>query len=361
MAVITSKANWRPGSDRRFGNSVILRLLVVLACALPSFPGDWGLLADGNLGSSNFTPARKNLGVWLENTMVFFSGFGWIEAVRITAVDPGSPAQAAGLGSGDIVIWAGGRHVRRFEELQEQVAQTSTALSLAVVKADTHYYITLPPIVLEPLNAGAPSSPAQIRPAPYQVPYSYGKVAPAPHHGSVAEPRKNGRGPAAGTAKGHPPADSSDDNPGEGDVAESASILRRFPWPPPKASSWTKLKPEVFHRSGQRESLRDVARRIEAAFRSAGYIEWSYYAVPKGFAVVSQLEQYLPDGTPLKEPDRWSAKVSAPRVFSLESYLKALFTANPGQFRIVVLILTSEPVTHSIRRRRGLHRSHLRI
>src|SRR5262249_12310591 len=151
---------------------------------------------------------------------------------------------------------------------------------------------------------------------------------PAPRAPAKEAPRKGSE-----TKKDSPRPIAKDGNPGSRDVSPPSPVaIRDFPWPPPKASSWTRLPPDLLHLPQSRESLLDVSRRLEAAFRKAGYVEWSYYAVPKGFAIVTQLEQYATDGTPLKEPDRWSVTVPAPQVFSLATYLKALFSASPGHF-----------------------------
>jgi hypothetical protein len=238
-----------------------------------------------------------------------------------------------------------GRSGDCFEKLQESVARTTGNLTLTVIKADTGRYITLPPIPLGVLYAQAPAAQARVGTVQIQGPISHSKFEPTPEKRITLEMREAVPRKTDVVKKDRSPVDARKDVPTAADVGESASVLRSFPWPPPKASSWMTLKPELLREPGKVASLRDVSRRIEAAFRRAGYIEWSYYAVPKGFAIVSQLEQYQPDGTPLKEPDRWSIKVSAPRVFSLDSYIKALFTANQGRFRIVALIVTSNPVT----------------
>ncbi|MGB5687433.1 MAG: hypothetical protein WBM35_16615, partial [Candidatus Electrothrix sp.] len=46
-------------------------------------------------------------------------------------------------------------------------------------------------------------------------------------------------------------------------------------------------------------------------------------------------------------PDRWAADFRPPRIFSLPSYLKALFTSNPGRYRIIAFIVTSQPFEES--------------
>jgi hypothetical protein len=153
------------------------------------------------------------------------------------------------------------------------------------------------------------------------------------------------RAPAEGPPSRDVEAPAPENIPTKDDVPESAPALPVFPWPPPRASSWITLPSELLHRPGRHDSLKDVGNRLARAFRQAGYGELSYYRVPKGFALVTRLEQFQPDGAPLDGPGRWSVSVMAPRVFSLESYLKALFSANPGHFRIVVFMVTSEPVT----------------
>ena len=93
--------------------------------------------------------------------------------------------------------------------------------------------------------------------------------------------------------------------------------------------------------------LADVANELERAFNSAGYVERSYYAVPQGFAIAARLEMINPDGSPVAEANRWSASIAPPKVFSLSSYLQALLGATPGEYRVVVFIVTAVPVTES--------------
>jgi hypothetical protein len=114
-----------------------------------------------------------------------------------------------------------------------------------------------------------------------------------------------------------------------------------FPWPPQKASAFTTLSDEFFRNSDEGiVLLRDVDNRLSKALRYAGYAEKSYYAVPDGFALVSRLEQINPDGTPKLDLDRWTIDVRPLRKFSLSSYLRALFTSQPGYYRVIVFVVT---------------------
>ena len=129
--------------------------------------------------------------------------------------------------------------------------------------------------------------------------------------------------------------------PGEGEE------YPQFPWPPPKASGMAEI-PRAFFSNTSDSTLRlaDVNRQIMEALEACGYSEHSYFAVPgEGFALVTRIEQINADGTPKSEPDRWSVVVSAMQHFSLAEYLRALFTANTGFFRVIVFVATSTPFT----------------
>lgn len=124
--------------------------------------------------------------------------------------------------------------------------------------------------------------------------------------------------------------------------------IPEFPWPPPQASS-TIVIPSKFliYSTGKIVRLYDINKRLSTVMDSCGYLEKSYYAVPDGFAVVTRLEQIKSDGTPKDAPERWSTDVGPLRRFSLQEYLRALFTANPGYYRIIVFIVTSHPFSQS--------------
>ncbi|CAK8712507.1 hypothetical protein GKODMF_04090 [Candidatus Electrothrix gigas] len=124
-----------------------------------------------------------------------------------------------------------------------------------------------------------------------------------------------------------------------------ADDIPNFPFPPPNASAFAKI-PSTFllnPESEQQTSLQNAAKKLEAAFDKTGYSQKKYYQVPNGFALVSQLEQFRSDGSSKQEPDRWAAEFRPPRIFSLTSYIKAIFKANPGRYRIVAFIVTSQP------------------
>ena len=117
----------------------------------------------------------------------------------------------------------------------------------------------------------------------------------------------------------------------------------QFPWPPPVASASTEISSQILVADSGGWRLVDIADRLQDAFDEAGYVEKRFFAVPKGFAMVSRLEQISPDGRPKPDSARWSVKVQPHKVFSLGSYLRALLTSNPGYYRLVVFVVTSTP------------------
>ena len=121
-----------------------------------------------------------------------------------------------------------------------------------------------------------------------------------------------------------------------------------FPWPPPAASASEAIPNDLLVAESALHSLGDVNARLVRALDLNGYAEKKYYAVPDGFAVATRLEQIEADGRPKPEPDRWSA--DSPEFRSLGAYLHALFSANPGYYRVIVFIVTDVPFTEASRK-----------
>src|SRR5579863_7649802 len=111
-----------------------------------------------------------------------------------------------------------------------------------------------------------------------------------------------------------------------------------FPWPPPQASSRVLLA--AWPRSPQMRLFGDIDARLTAALQPKGYAERSYYSVPGGFALVTRLEQIYSDGRSMPPPARFSARLLPPSRFT--DYIRALFTADPGYYRVIVFIVTDQ-------------------
>ena len=97
-----------------------------------------------------------------------------------------------------------------------------------------------------------------------------------------------------------------------------------------------------FYRNGPRLSDANYALRYLLA--EGGYEEVRYYAVPEGFAMVTRLERIDGDGLP-REPGRWNFARSFNGPFTIGEYLRALFYAPPGFYRIIVFVLTPRPMS----------------
>lgn len=178
---------------------------------------------------------------------------------------------------------------------------------------------------LETPVEAAPPPPAAARPAP--VP------APAPATMPPVPPR--------------PAAPNGGDIPREtGAIGHESPSIPQFDWPPPKASAEESI-PDKWLRTGPATKLADVADKFEKALRLAHYEQRSYYAVPRGFALATQLEQIKADGTPMPGADRW--KIGTPSVsnLSLASFIKALAFAPAGYYRAIVFVVTDAPWVQS--------------
>jgi hypothetical protein len=123
---------------------------------------------------------------------------------------------------------------------------------------------------------------------------------------------------------------------------DDEEAMPEFPWPPPRASASDVIPRELLVGNAAHPTLSTAAQAIESAFAQTGYGQKSYYSVPGGFAMASQFEQINQDGSPKQSFDRWSLQVPPLRKWSLSSYLNALFTAQPGYYRVIVFIVTSK-------------------
>ncbi len=123
-----------------------------------------------------------------------------------------------------------------------------------------------------------------------------------------------------------------------------APAMPVFPWPPPQPSSRLVLLNSLLVSGQQNLNLGNVDDRITTALLGAGYSERAYFAVPDGFAIVTKLEQINNDGTSKQPPARWVATGdSGSSAFSLSGYIRALFTANAGYYRVIAFLVTDVP------------------
>lgn len=155
-------------------------------------------------------------------------------------------------------------------------------------------------------------------------------------HYALGAKQRNGE-----TGSPPPPASPSPPPP----MAAIELSIPQFPWPPPEPTGRAVLDRDRC--AAGAATWGAVAQRLETALGQAGYFEHSYYAVPGGFALVTRLEQIEFDGTPKPPPQRWSADAPRHEVFSLRDYLRALFTAPQGHYRVIVFIVNDRAFASS--------------
>ncbi|MGH7335711.1 MAG: hypothetical protein ACREKS_23765 [Candidatus Rokuibacteriota bacterium] len=129
-------------------------------------------------------------------------------------------------------------------------------------------------------------------------------------------------------------------------VTSPPPALPAFPWPPPKASAEHQIRRKWVADSPGTQ-LKDVAERIETALDDARYETWRHLSVPHGFALVTQLEQIRPDGTPLPDKERFRSDLPSFADLSFVEFLKVLAKAPPGHYRVIVFVVTDTPFAPS--------------
>jgi len=191
----------------------------------------------------------------------------------------------------------------------------------------------------EERSAAEPPAPAKVAPPP-----------PPPVPAPAARPTSpSGLGAALGglISRDTGAVGAISSNPIKGKiVGEGSAPIPQFDWPPPKASAEESI-PDKWLRAGPATRLADVADKFEKALRLAHYEQRSYYAVPRGFALATQLEQIKADGTPMPGTDRW--KIGTPSVgnLSLLTFIEALAQAPAGYYRAIVFVVTDAPWVQS--------------
>jgi len=128
---------------------------------------------------------------------------------------------------------------------------------------------------------------------------------------------------------------------GVASAAGEIASIPIFPWPPPAPSTDQVLARNLLTSPIVPTTLSDVDSRLRTALSRAGYASRSYYAVPGGFALATRLERFDEDGRPASEEMRWKVGGVPLPEFTLSTYLKALFGAQPGRFRVIVFVVSS--------------------
>lgn len=113
--------------------------------------------------------------------------------------------------------------------------------------------------------------------------------------------------------------------------------LKAFPWPPPSCAQRYTLRQNLSERFA---TLADVNRWLCKSLDTRRYWSRSYHYLPQGFALVTRLEQFNPDGSCMPEPHRWVDYPVGAINGGILDYLNALIFPSKGYFRIFVLAVT---------------------
>lgn len=126
-------------------------------------------------------------------------------------------------------------------------------------------------------------------------------------------------------------------------VIEPGTIpgFAHFPWPPPNPSAIVDIPINRLHYT---PTLFELGVTLVVALSEAGFSQRSFYYIPDGFALAASLEQIENDGTPLPGSARWNPNlIVGMRSFSLSEYIRVLFSAPEGRYRIIVFAVTGRP------------------
>jgi hypothetical protein len=120
-----------------------------------------------------------------------------------------------------------------------------------------------------------------------------------------------------------------------------AVSMPEFPWPPPSPTS-RYVVPFRLLPIGPTTSLGDVYDRLITALDRGRVEERSVYARGNnGIALVARVESIDDDGKAKPGRLRWQA--TPPRE-GFSGYINRLFRASPGRYRVLVFVVTGDPV-----------------
>jgi len=150
-----------------------------------------------------------------------------------------------------------------------------------------------------------------------------------------------------GTGSNYPlpyPLPPSGDGPGP---IDAGTRLPAFRLPAPMPSSVAVLPRANYIKTG--DTLGELADRLEAILDNAGYSDRTFFSVPRGFAIATAMERIHKTGAPFPGDDRWkvgpTGLLRLGEGFSVASLASGFVNADPGHYRILVLVVTDAMVT----------------
>ena len=132
------------------------------------------------------------------------------------------------------------------------------------------------------------------------------------------------------------------DNYGSSQSNIESSAFPSFPWPPPIPSARMNISLSMLNAGKLKVSrLGDVSNLLKAALTRANYYEYSYFSAMDGFALMTRIEKIEENGK-AANPGRWVVNQNDNPRMGFFDYIKSLFIAPVGYFRIIVFTIGSE-------------------
>lgn len=284
-----------PTVDRLFGAAGAKNALVVVIDAARSDLGRFG-------------PANRSVSRGLARMHVPAN------AAILSAAQPGAVA-ADGNGTNSMLAMALLKDIESPLDIEQMFSRTRAGVAAATRGAQVPW---IGSNLTRQVFLGKPNGNAE---APSPMPPA--KVAAAP-----AAPR-----PAPRPAP--PPAPSAS--------PEQQGALPSFPWPPPAASVSYVLPKALIAKHG---TVGDLTDAIIDALERTGYVERSFYGTPVGGVVLmTRIERIEDDGSPAGAGNRWADVPRQADAAGLASFLRGLFFAAPGRYRVILFVVQGQPFT----------------
>jgi hypothetical protein len=118
----------------------------------------------------------------------------------------------------------------------------------------------------------------------------------------------------------------------------TGDCLPKLDWPPGGYSSETLIDDRLLRADSGPRTHGEIADLLKTALEPLGY-EPAYLSVPNGFAVVTKLEQIRADGT----HNDWGPRMPRASELGFGQFIKALFRAPVGRYRVIVFVVTDAP------------------
>jgi hypothetical protein len=208
------------------------------------------------------------------------------------------------------------------------------------------------PSAVEPERTTPPPEdiplPEQPPPPPEIQPEFHEETTPPPRQGGKKKAKPGHKSEAAAEPSATPTPVKKDGHPATGDSVSPG--IPEFTLPPPLVSASQEVPRELLVGGKTQPLLGDAEKALNHAFEQCDYGDKRYYALRDkagssrdGFALASRMEHMNADGT--ANEDRWSREDDPMRTFSINNFVRALFQARPGHYRVIVFVLTNKPLT----------------